>query len=122
MKLHLSRYTGNSIRAYGSGFVTIGEKRFETNLALGAETILESWAVDGFDALTAADFERLLEIQPEVVLLGTGERQRFPAPVLLRPLIEARIGCEVMDTGAACRTFNILAAEGRRVAAGLLLR
>jgi uncharacterized protein len=70
--------------------------------------------------LEEADLRRLLDFSPELVLLGTGPRQRFPRPALLRPLIEARVGFEVMDLQAACRTFNILVGEGRRVAAALL--
>ena len=73
----------------------------------------------GFDALTARDFAQLLSHRPEIVLLGTGATQRLPHPRLLAALHEARVGVEAMDTRAACRTFNILVAEGRRVAAAL---
>ena len=74
-----------------------------------------------FEALDASDFERLRDLRSEVVLLGTGNRQRFPHPRLTRPLSDARIGLEVMDTQAACRTYNILVAESRKVAAALFV-
>ena len=83
-------------------------------------TVRTDWATGGFDALTEADFEALAALGVEIVLIGTGSRQRFPAPALLRPLMQARIGFEVMDLGSACRTFNILAGEGRSVAAALI--
>ena len=79
------------------------------------------FAPQGFDALAEADFERLLETSPEIVLLGTGATQRFPHPRLTAPLHRARVGLEVMDTRAACRTYNILVAEGRNVTAALIV-
>jgi uncharacterized protein len=85
------------------------------------DSLIEPWDIAGFDALSRAHFEYLLSLQPEIVLLGTGTQLRFPAPALSRPLLAARIGLEVMDTRAACRTYNILMAEGRKVAAALLL-
>ena len=78
------------------------------------------WATGGFDGLTEDDFEALAALGVEIVLIGTGRRQRFPAPALMRPLMQARIGFEVMDLGSACRTFNILVNEGRSVAAALI--
>ncbi len=81
------------------------------------EQPVESWDVASFDALTPEDFSRLRERAPELVLLGTGERQRFPRPHLTRPLTDAHIGCEAMDSRAACRTYNILMGEGRKVLA-----
>lgn len=122
MKLHLSNAPGlNLIAAYGTGFVQIKEQRHQASLIVLPDQILPDWAVARFDALTAADFERLVELRPELVLLGTGIRHRFPHPKLYSTLIEAGIGLEHMDTGAACRTYNILAAEGRRVAAALIV-
>lgn len=81
---------------------------------------LQAWGVAGFDALTEADFQVFLELKPEILLLGTGPKQRFPHPRLTRALMERRIGVEAMDLQAACRTYNILMAEERRVAAALL--
>lgn len=110
----------NQIAAYDTESFTIGSVRYTTSLILTPDRIVTDWRADSFAALRSEDLALLCEFSPEVVLLGTGARQRFPAPVLLRPLIEAGVGCEVMDTGSACRTFNLLAAEGRAVVAALL--
>ncbi len=79
------------------------------------------WQAASFEALTPQHFERVAVLAPEVVIFGSGARLRFPPPPLVRALIEQRIGWEVMDTAAACRTYNVLASEGRRVLAALLL-
>ncbi len=121
MKLHLSTYSGNVIRAYGEGFFQVGETRYPHSLIVTPETLITDWRPSGFAALSVEDFARLVELKPEIAVLGTGLTQRFPQHALLRPLVEARIGWEIMDTGAACRTYNVLASEGRRVAAALLL-
>lgn len=80
-----------------------------------------AWGVARVEDLTAAHFEQLLALRPELVIFGSGQRLRFVSPALQRALIERRIGVETMDTAAACRTFNVLAAEGRSVAAALLI-
>ncbi len=122
MKLHLDNPDSrNLVTSYGAGYVAINHRHYETSLILLPDRIVESWAAGGFEALAEGDFEAIRALAPEILLLGTGSRQRFPAPALLRPLIEARIGYEVMDLAAACRTFNILMAEGRHVAAALLI-
>ncbi len=121
MKLHLSNISGiNAFTGYGEGYVMVNRMRYERSLVLLPEQIISDWRPTGFDALGAADFAQLAELAPEIVLLGTGSRLRFPRPELTRALHEARIGLEVMDLQAACRTFNILAAEDRKVAAALL--
>ena len=111
----------NLITAYGAGHVDINRQRHEASLVLLPDQLHTGWAAGGFDALGASDFQLIAALAPEIFLLGTGARQRFPAPALLRPLIEARIGYEIMDLAAACRTYNVLMLEGRRVAAALLL-
>ncbi len=122
MKLELTRPAGaNAITAYGEGYVIVNGARHDSNVIVLADRVL-AWDVTGFEALGVADFERLVQLEPEVVLLGTGARLRFPPLPITRPLVEARLGLEVMDVQAACRTYNILAAEGRRVVAALLLR
>jgi len=121
MKFHLSAGSGNVVTGVGPGWVRIGVVEYRENLVLTAETVATGWAVGGFDALAEGDFAGLVPMAPDVVVLGTGAALRFPHPRLTRALVEARIGLEAMDTAAACRTFNILAAEGRRVAAALLL-
>jgi uncharacterized protein len=122
MKLHLSNAPGlNLISAYGDGYVQIREQRHQTSLIVLPENLFPNWPVTAFEQLTAAHFDQLADLKPELVLLGTGLRHRFPHPSLYQALIVARIGLEHMDTGAACRTFNILAAEGRKVAAALII-
>jgi uncharacterized protein len=121
MKFHLSTPAGNVVTGLGPGWVRIGAREYRASLVLTPETIVEGWAASGFEALVEADFAGLLTHAPEIVLLGTGATLRFPHPRLTRALTEARVGFEAMDTAAACRTFNILAAEGRKVVAALLL-
>ena len=111
----------NTITGYGAGYVLVNGARHDANLIVLPERILP-WSAAGFDSLAADDFAELANLDLEVVLLGTGATLRFPNPQVTRALVEARIGLEVMDAQAACRTYNILAAEGRRVAAALLLR
>ena len=121
LKLHLSNISGiNLFTGYGEGYVMVNRQRHAQNLVVLKDRIVTDWQPAGFDELTADDFSRLAELEPEIVLLGTGTRLRFPRPELTRALHEARIGLEVMDIQAACRTYNILAAEERKVAAALL--
>lgn len=109
------------ITAQGDAFVDVNRVRHASGIAVGSGRAPAPWGVDGFAALGTADFAALLDPRPELVLIGTGSVQRFPSPALLRPLIEAGIGFEVMNTPAACRTYNILVGEGRRVVAALLV-
>lgn len=121
MKLHLSQTTTqNTFTAYGEGFVTVNGKRFEASLIVLPERLIENWAPRQFEALAEAHFEALAALGAEIVLLGTGTTLRFPHPRLSRALLENRIGLEVMDNQAAARTYNILMAEGRNVAAALI--
>ena len=120
MKFHLQAPASNVVTACGPGWVRVGADEYRENVVLSPDRVTTGFAPSGFDALSEADFQRLLETSPEIVLLGTGARQRFPHPRLLAPLNAARVGVEVMDTPAACRTYNILVAEGRRVAAALM--
>lgn len=121
MKLHLDPRTPlNTVTAYGPGFIEINAVRFTGNLVFSPEHAASSWRPRDFEALAESDFEALLAFEPEIVLLGTGARQRFPRPTLYAALTRARIGVEAMDTAAACRTYNILTAEGRRVVAAIL--
>lgn len=122
MKLHATQPTSlNTVTAYGSGYVEINAQRHQQALIVQPETPVEPWPVERFEELAVAHFARLAELKPEVVLLGTGGRQRFPHPRLTAPLTAAGIGVEAMDSGAACRTYNILMTEGRRVLLALLL-
>lgn len=122
MKLHISRAEGhNTVTGYGTGYVTVNRVRYERSLVVLPDRLLDTWNVPGFDALDEAAIAALAPLDVEIVLLGTGARLRFPHPRLLQPLYAAGIGVEVMDTNAACRTYNILVAEDRKVAAALLL-
>lgn len=122
MKLHLdSNGAQNVFTAYGEGFVELNKSsRHERGLIVLADRVIENWGQGGLQGLSAADIDQLVALAPGILLLGTGIRQRFPALTVLRPLIEARIGYEVMDVPAACRTYNLLTSEGRNVAAALL--
>ena len=121
MKFHLSSSEGNVFTGHGADYVRLGVIEYRENLLVTPERIVTAWAPGGFEALSEPDFAAIAALEPEVALLGTGATLRFPNARLTRPLIEAGIGLEVMDTPAACRTFNILAAEGRRVVAAVLL-
>jgi len=122
VKLHASALTSlHTFTGYGEGYVMVNGTRHAANLIVLPERI-EPWPVADFDALAEEHFALLAALKPEVVLLGTGSRLRFPHPRLTAPLARARIGLEVMDLQAACRTYNILMAEERRVAAALLFR
>jgi uncharacterized protein len=121
VKFHLSTATGNVVTGLGHGWIRIGADEYRENVVLASEAIATGWAPSGFEGLAEEDFAQLLAQKPEVVLFGTGPMIRFPHPHLTRPLTDARVGVEIMDTPAACRTFNILAAEGRGVVAALLL-
>jgi len=122
VKLQLASPTGqNLFTGYGSGYVMVNDQRFERSLVVTPERIIEDWPALRFEHLAASHFEFLLALKPEIVLLGTGAMLRFPSPALSRCLTTAHIGLEVMDTNAACRTYNILAAEGRAVATAILL-
>lgn len=124
MKLHLANPVAlHLITHYDAEFVQVGTRRMSgPSMVICPDRIIESWGVANVGALAPGDFQALLELTPEIVLLGTGSRLRFPAAFLTHCLAEARIGLEIMDLGAACRTYNILAGEGRRVAAALILR
>ena len=122
MKLQASTLTGsNFFTGYGEGYVLVNQERYEGSLVVMTDRIWTEWGAKGFDELSEADFADLVPLECDVVLLGTGSTLRFPPRQLTRPLAQARIGLEVMDVRAACRTYNILVEEGRKVAAALLL-
>lgn len=122
MKLHLTQAAGqNLFTAYGEGYVQVNQQRFESSVIVMPEQLITDWPPRSLEQLTEAHFEQIASLQPEIVLLGTGNLLRFPHPRLSASLSQARIGFEVMDTYAAARTYNILMGEGRRVAAALLL-
>ena len=121
MKLHADRIEGqNAIARHGPGGVIVNGAEHRSSVLVPASGEVVAWPVAAFEALTEAHFEAIAALAPELVIFGSGPRIRFPHPSLLRPLISRRIGVETMDTAAACRTYNVLLAEGRAVVAALL--
>jgi uncharacterized protein len=121
MKLHLTSNEGRQLfSGYGSGYVAVNSVRYEHNVLVSPAAVV-AWRVRDFETLLPADFDFVREAQPEILILGTGTTQRFPPPELARALAASGAGVEVMDTKAACRTYNILVAEGRKVMAAILL-
>jgi uncharacterized protein len=106
---------------HGAGYVSVNGRRHTRPIVVGAEGVRTDWPATDFASLDASHFGYFLELKPEVLLLGTGAKQQFAHPDLYRTLTEARISVEFMDTPAACRTYNILAAEDRKVIAAVLL-
>jgi uncharacterized protein len=122
MKIHLQNSEGaNIIRGYSHDQVIINQETYTRSLIVLPQRIIPDWSPRLFTELTPEHFVLITELEPEVVLLGTGRRLQFPKPSLIAALIKAQIGLEVMDTAAACRTYNILMGEGRNVAAALLI-
>ncbi|HKB83593.1 MAG TPA: Mth938-like domain-containing protein [Burkholderiales bacterium] len=122
MKLHLASIDQkNAFTGYGQGYVMVNARRYERSLVVLPGQLIENWGVADVDALAGDHISFLAGLNLEILLLGTGGELRFPSPRLLQPLALAGIGVEVMDTRAACRTYNVLLAEGRNVAAALIL-
>lgn len=120
MKLHLADAKNRQLfTGYGTGYLAISGVRHEGPVLVTPGHPPAAWTVGSFAALAAVDLAALLENRPEIIVLGTGPVQRFPAAAVCRPLTEAGIGLEVMNTPAACRTYNILVSEGRRVLAAM---
>ena len=111
----------NFIRAYDKDEIRVGERAIRNNCIVTADQILD-WSPQSVEAMTVDDIGPLLELAPEIVILGTGAMQRFPDPSLMGAILSRGIGFEVMTTSAACRTYNVLVSEDRKVAAVLLLK
>lgn len=125
MKLQPDKFDVQAIAASGLGWVAVatqaGGERFERSVVIGSRGELFAWDVADFDSLTEAHFDQLAAFKPELVVFGSGPKIKFVHPKLQRALMAARIGMECMDTAAACRTYNILAQEGRHVVAALIV-
>jgi uncharacterized protein len=121
MKFHPDTIAVQSIRSYGPGWVQVGEDRLTHSVVIASNGARFDWHCQRFEDLTFEHFEQLAAQKPELVIFGSGLRLRFPAANLTRALIEQQIGLETMDTQAACRTYNVLAGEGRQVAVALLI-
>ena len=111
----------NTFTGYGAGYVEVNRVRHAHSLVVGGDELLLDWPAASVQLLNADHIAALVALAPEIVLLGTGATFAFPEPALLAPLYQAGVGVEVMDTPAACRTFNILLAEGRNVIAALIV-
>jgi len=121
MKLQPDQSDAPTISAYGPGWVGVAGERITHSVIISSRGDRIAWASNRFEDLDISHFEQLAGISAEVVIFGSGSRIRFPKAAWLQPLMARRIGLETMDTPAACRTYNILAQEGRDVAVALLL-
>jgi uncharacterized protein len=111
----------NVITRQETGRIWVGSAHYSHSLVVPWQGAVQAWPVASLAELTEAHFDNLASLRPEVVIFGSGARLRFAAPALMRGLMARRIGVETMDTAAACRTYNVLAAEGRLVLAALLI-
>jgi uncharacterized protein len=122
LKFHLEQTAGkNAFTGYGEGYVAVNGQRREASLVVGAQRLVTDWPARSIATLAADHLAAIVELAPDIVLLGTGARFELPEPARLAPLYKAGIGVEVMDTPAACRTYNILMGEGRNVVAALIV-
>ena len=122
MKLQSDPHSGaNTITGYGDGYIEINKIPYSHAVLLSSDGEILKWPIKSFEELNPADFTQMASLKPELIIIGTGKRQRFPTPELLKTLIEAKIGFEVMDSQAACRTYNILVGEGRQVLLALIV-
>lgn len=121
MKLQPDKFDGPSISAYGPGWVRVDGEKITTSVVVGSNGQRLDWSGTGFDELNLTHFTQLAQMSAELVIFGSGKTLRFPHSALLTPLMDQQIGLETMDTQAACRTYNILASEGRNVVVALLL-
>ncbi len=121
MKLQPDHIASQSITAYGPGWVAIQGEKIAHSVLITSEGLRVNWDCMRFEDLGPQHFAQLAALDVELVIFGSGERLRFPKPEWQISLMQRRIGLESMDTQAACRTYNILAGEGRKVAAALLI-
>jgi len=111
----------NTFTGYGPGYVEVNGKRHTSSLVVSAGALVIDWPARSVDELSADHLAAILDLKPEIVIVGSGAAFRIPEPARLAPLHRARVGVEVMDTAAACRTYNILQGEGRNVVAALIV-
>ena len=121
MKIQPDISNVQSVSAYGADWIAIGKQKITSSVVLGSRGERLDWDCQRFEDLQTSHFAQLAELNAELLIFGSGQRLRFPQPGWLQPLIEKQIGLETMDTQAACRTFNVLASEGRHVIAALLI-
>jgi uncharacterized protein len=122
MKLTDDRTAGiNLVRSYAPGAVRIGETALHRSCLVKADRLVPDWRPQTIGDLRLEDLDAVFALEPEIVVIGSGNRQRFPDTALIAAVLSRGIGCEVMDTGAACRTYNVLASEDRKVVAALFV-
>jgi len=122
VKLQSDPHSGaNTITGYGDGYVEINKTPYRHAVLISSDGAISEWPIKAFEALEPSDFEQMVALKPELILIGTGVKQRFPKPELLKALISAKIGFEIMNSQAACRTYNILVGEGRQVLLALIV-
>lgn len=122
MKLHSDPQSSlNTITGYGIGYIEVNSKVYPHALIVQPEGEISPWPVSAFADLSSDNLSSLCVFKPELIIIGTGKKQQFLKPELIKPLIQAKIGFEMMDSQAACRTYNILMNEGRQVLAAIIL-
>ena len=121
MKFTADSARGNIIRSYSPGEIKLREDTIRSNVIISQEKIIPDWNPPAIDQLSIADFAPALDQKPEIILFGTGRQQQFPNIALLTEIMRAGTAIEVMETGAACRTYNVLIGEYRAVVAALLI-
>ena len=122
MKLQSDPHSGaNTITGYGPGYVEINQTPYSHAVLISSDGAISQWPVHSFEGLEPSHFGQMVDLKPELILIGTGNKQRFPRPELLKTLISAKVGFEIMDSQAACRTYNILVGEGRQVLLALIV-
>ncbi len=121
MKIQPDIIGAQSISGYGAGWIGVGGEKINSSVVIGSRGERFAWNCQRFEDLDARHFAQLAALRPELVIFGSGPRIRFPQGLWIKPLIDLQIGLETMDTQAACRTYNVLAGEGRTVLAALLI-
>ena len=122
MKFSEDTHAGSyAIQAYHEDAININGRRFEQSLVVGPQHLQPEWPVDSMEQLSAEQLQKLVDLQPEVIIIGTGRQIRFPHPEVYAHVIQQGVGIEFMDSGAACRTYNVLLSEDRAVVAAIIL-
>ena len=121
MKFSTDKVQGNFIQSYTSGVIELRDRNLTSHAIISADQIISDWQPASIDSLSLVDFQPALEMKPEILLFGTGEQQQFPDIGLLTDIMRSGTAIEVMQTHAACRTFNVLISENRSVVAALLV-
>ena len=122
MQLDIDSTSSTQIKSYQAGTICINDTFYEDSIIITPQQVIAPWPPQSIEELTAEHLQGILQLSPELVIIGSGEKHKFLSATLLRPFIEQKIGVEIMNTPAACRTFNLLAAENRNVAAAIIVK